>query len=103
MNSKTRKQRNKKISISFSNEDLENLQNGETFDWTFDGVDVHLYQGYDDNDGNDCTKCGNPLKMYYCYNCESNQEESGECFMCGHSQGIKYVVVLDEDYHNDCN
>ena len=50
-----------------------------------------------------CAKCGNPIKMYYCYNCETNQEDKGECFMCGHSQGVKYVVVLDKDYHNNCS
>ena len=34
---------NKKIEIPFSMEDLDELREGETFDWTFDGVDVHLY------------------------------------------------------------
>ena len=33
---------NKKIVIPFSYEDLEELQNGKTFDWCFDNVDVHL-------------------------------------------------------------
>ena len=50
-----------------------------------------------------CEKCGNPQKMYWCDNCESNQESEGECDMCGHANGIKYVVVEDEDYHNNCN
>lgn len=36
---------NKKIKIHFSEEDLQELLNGETFDWTFDGVDCHLYMG----------------------------------------------------------
>ena len=36
---------NRKISIPFSQEDLEDLQHGETFDWNFEGVEVHLYQG----------------------------------------------------------
>lgn len=35
----------KKIYIPFSEEDLQDLQNGKSFDWTFDGVDVHLYLG----------------------------------------------------------
>jgi len=33
---------NKKITIPLSEEDLEALKNGESFDWTFDDVDVHL-------------------------------------------------------------
>ncbi len=33
---------NKKITIPLSESDLSDLLNGETFDWTFDGVDVHL-------------------------------------------------------------
>ena len=38
----------KQISIPFSEEDLSRLQNGETFDWTFEGVDVHLFLGEED-------------------------------------------------------
>jgi len=33
---------NKKITIPFSQEDLYELLSGNTFDWTFNGVDVHL-------------------------------------------------------------
>jgi len=33
----------KEIEIPFSMEDLEDLQHGEEFNWTFDGIDVHLY------------------------------------------------------------
>jgi len=33
---------NKKIIIPLSEEDLDRLRKGETFDWTFDDVDVHL-------------------------------------------------------------
>lgn len=51
----------------------------------------------------DCKKCGNPNTMYWCDNCESNQEESGECLICGHTNGVKYMVVPDEDYHDNCN
>lgn len=50
-----------------------------------------------------CPKCGNPKKMYWCDNCESNQDKEGECFNCGHAGGVKYVVVEDEDYHDNCN
>lgn len=42
---------NKKIRIPLSENDLQELQCGEEFDWTFDGVDVHLYQ--DDNNEDD--------------------------------------------------
>lgn len=40
----------KKISIPLSDNDLQDLQGGETFDWTFDGVDVHLYQTNEDTE-----------------------------------------------------
>lgn len=42
--------RKKKISIPLSDNDLQELQAGETFDWTFDGVDVHLYQTNEDTE-----------------------------------------------------
>ena len=38
------KEEQKKISIPFSEEDLEQLKKGETFDWCFDGVKVHLFK-----------------------------------------------------------
>ncbi len=41
---------NKKIRIPLSDNDLQDLQGGETFDWTFDGVDVHLYQTNEDTE-----------------------------------------------------
>lgn len=50
-----------------------------------------------------CRKCGNQEIMYWCDNCESNQELAGECFNCGHAGGVSYVVVKDEDYHLNCN
>jgi hypothetical protein len=88
----------KQIKIHFSQEDLEELMAGETFDWTFDGVDVHLYMGYDDNDGQDCIKCGLPIKIYMCKECENyGEEEAGECANCGREKN------LDENYHKDCN
>ncbi len=52
---------------------------------------------------NNCKNCGNPNTIYWCDNCESNQEHEGECFNCGHADGVSYVVVLDEDYHLNCN
>lgn len=33
----------KKIRIPLSQSDLEELMSGESFDWTFDGIDVHLF------------------------------------------------------------
>ena len=33
---------NQKITIPFSQSDLEDLMSGEVFNWTFDGVDVCL-------------------------------------------------------------
>ena len=88
---------NKKIKIPFSEEDLQELLNGETFDWTFDGVDVHLYMGYDDEDGTTCTKCGNPATMYWCNECEANHEEENCCPACGGK------CEVDKRYHKDCN
>lgn len=41
---------NQKISIPLSDNDLQDLQGGETFDWTFDGIDVHLYQTNEDTE-----------------------------------------------------
>lgn len=35
---------NKKITIPFSEQDIQELQNGEEFHWTFDGIDVHIRQ-----------------------------------------------------------
>jgi len=40
----------KKIKIPFSEEDLHELNAGETFDWNFDGVAVHLYKGDEDEE-----------------------------------------------------
>ncbi len=34
----------KAISIPFTTNDIEELGSGEEFDWTFDGVDVHVYK-----------------------------------------------------------
>ncbi len=48
----------KKITIPLSEEDLEELRNGESFEWTFDGVEVHL------------------VLESFCDSCELNQ---GEC------------------------
>lgn len=33
---------NKKITIPMSESDCHDIINGATFDWTFDGVDVHI-------------------------------------------------------------
>ena len=40
--------KNKKIKIPFSEEDLQDLMNGETKNWTFDGIDVELFMGEDE-------------------------------------------------------
>lgn len=42
--------RNQKISIPLSENDLQDLQSGEEFDWTFNGVGVHLYQTNEDTE-----------------------------------------------------
>lgn len=35
---------NKKINIPLSESDLRDLQANNSFDWTFDGIDVHLFK-----------------------------------------------------------
>lgn len=54
--------KNKSIKISFSQSDLEDLQSGETFEWTFnteDGqaIDVHLFKG------EQCEECGEDVEV----------------------------------------
>lgn len=43
-----------------------------------------------------CVLCGNPEKMYWCSNCDNNQEYKGKCRDC------TYNVKLDKKYHNNC-
>jgi len=88
---------NQKLRINFSEEDLQELQNGETFDWTFttdkgEDIDIHLFVGYEEG----CEKCGNPEIMYWCNECEANTEEK-DCPACGK------VLEVDKKYHNDCS
>ena len=47
---KLRIEKKKSIKIPFSEEDLSELLNGETFDWTFDNVDVHLFLGDEEDE-----------------------------------------------------
>ena len=35
----------KELEVHLSEEDLQDLMAGEDFHWTFDGVDIHLFQG----------------------------------------------------------
>jgi hypothetical protein len=44
-----------------------------------------------------CKKCGNPIEMYWCMECESHGEDT-VCFLCG-----KDVAKYDPDYHTSCN
>ena len=44
-----------------------------------------------------CHKCGNPIEMYWCMECESHGEDT-VCFLCG-----KDVAKYDPDYHTSCN
>lgn len=52
---------NKKITIPLSEEDLDELRNGNSFDWNFDGIDVHLTME------NNCEVCG------------EHEDEDGRC------------------------
>ncbi len=53
--------------------------------------------------GDDCLKCGNPNKMYWCENCESNQEKGGECVNCRDVDNIDCQVIEDKNYHKECD
>ncbi len=44
----------------------------------------------------ECEKCGNPLEMYWCEECQSNGE-TPKCLDCGG------VATLDEAYHDECD
>ena len=39
------KGKNHSIEIPFSENDLQELESGEEFNWTFGNVDIHLYKG----------------------------------------------------------
>lgn len=39
---------NKKIKVNLTEEELQDLLNGRTFNWNFDGVEIYLYKGDDD-------------------------------------------------------
>ena len=65
----------KNINIPFSESDLQDLDSGETFDWNFDGVSVHLFKS-----DFSCAGCGEEIEIgcehedeegeMYCINCE---------------------------------
>ena len=65
---------NKNIRITFSEYDLRELLDGETFDWTFDDVNVHLVRA-----DWTCAKCDEEIELgeehegddgdMYCINC----------------------------------
>jgi hypothetical protein len=42
------KSKRQKIKIGFSEEDLQDLLNGKTFNWTYDEIDVELFMGDDE-------------------------------------------------------
>lgn len=44
-----------------------------------------------------CKKCGNPLEMFWCEECESSNE-SPTCLQCG-----KDSAKLDTEYHKGCS
>jgi uncharacterized protein YlaI len=45
----------------------------------------------------DCPKCGNPLKMYWCKDCGEVDERKVKCVKHGK------LMVVDKDYHLECN
>lgn len=67
-------EKQKSIRIPFSESDLQDLQNGESFDWNFDGVNVYLFA----TDYN-CVTCDEEIEKgaehegedgeTYCINC----------------------------------
>ena len=48
----TKTQENKSISINFTESDLDDLRSGKKLDWWFNGIDVHLYMGEDEETEN---------------------------------------------------
>jgi len=94
---------NQKLKINFSEEDLDELRSGGTHDWTFttdkgEPIDIHLYCGYDSEDGTVCEKCGLPVVIYMCKKCEIfGEEEQKPCVECGKE------MVVDNDYHKNCS
>lgn len=56
---------NKQINISFSEGDLQELQEGGNFDWTYKGVDVHIF-----------------LAVGTCARCSEDIETDGEEDLC---------------------
>ncbi len=51
---------------------------------------------FDDKNGTACTKCGNPLLMFWCSDCEINNERHN-CDECGNPCSV------DKEYHDNCN
>ncbi len=72
LNTQEKSKANKKITIPISEEDLSSLQNGETFDWTFDGIDVHLKL-------EDQCDLGN---YGFCIDCGENLQEELDIQLC---------------------
>lgn len=63
----------KSINVPFTESDLQDLQNGESFDWEFNGVRLHLFLTEQN-----CTTCDDEIEAgqehehndeYYCLNC----------------------------------
>ena len=80
-----------KLKIPISDEDLEDLQNGKTFDWCFEGVDVHLYSAeeedlIDDIDNEDtlyyCAKCQKSFKYNDLNDLEREEIDNEKSFVC---------------------
>ena len=76
-----------KLKIPFSDEDLQDLQNGKTFDWCFEGVDVHLYNSEEDKTDNKdtlyfCAKCQNSFKFEDLNSLEQEELLNNKGFVC---------------------
>lgn len=61
------------INVPFSENDIQELENGEVFDWTFGGVKMHIFRA-----DYTCADCGEEIENgeeheheddYYCINC----------------------------------
>lgn len=61
--------KNKSIRVGFSENDLQELMNGETHDWTFDGVDIHLFRA-----DYICAGCGEEIESGEEHEDEEDQE-----------------------------
>lgn len=68
----------KKINVPFSESDLQELQSGESFDWNFEGVSLHLFHSK-----GTCEVCGDEIE----YAEDEDDEGNMYCESCVKAKG----------------